>query len=156
MKFEIAIFAAGCFWGVEEAFRELNGVKETEVGYTGGKTKKPIYEDVCTDETRHAEAVRISFDPKKISYAKLLGVFFSIHNPTTRNRQGPDVGSQYRSAIFFTTNAQEKEAKKHIEEEQKKYAYKIVTEIMPASEFYRAEEYHQKYLFKKGAASCHI
>ena len=156
MKFETAIFAAGCFWGVEEAFRELKGVKETEVGYTGGHTKKPNYENVCTDKTGHAEAVKVTFDPKAISYEKLLGVFFSIHNPTTPNRQGPDVGSQYRSAIFFTTKEQEKEARKFIEKEQAKYSYKIVTEIAPATEFYRAEEYHQKYALKNGAETCHI
>lgn len=156
MKLEKATFAAGCFWGVEEAFRTLRGVKKTIVGYTGGSTKNPTYEQVCTDKTGHAEALEIEFDPKKVSYEKLLSVFFENHDPTTPNRQGPDVGAQYRSVIFFHSKGQERLAQKaKMElEKSKKFSKPIVTQIVPASEFYPAEEYHQKYLMKRGLASC--
>jgi peptide-methionine (S)-S-oxide reductase len=146
-KYETAIFAAGCFWGVEQAFYKTKGVVETEVGYTGGdeKYENPTYEQVCSDSTGHAEAVRVKFDPKVVSYKELLDVFWKIHNPTTLNRQGPDIGSQYRSAIFYLDEKQKKEAEKSREKLQKSINAKIVTEIVKASEFYRAEEYHQKY-----------
>jgi len=153
-KTEKATFAAGCFWGVEAAFRQLigKGVISTRAGYTGGNFKDPSYEDVCSDKTGHAEAVEIIYDPDKISYAKLLDVFWSAHDPTTPNRQGPDVGSQYRSAIFFSTPEQEKEAAafKDKLEKSKKFKGRIVTEIVKAEEFFPAEEYHQRYYEKKG------
>jgi len=158
-KTETATFAAGCFWGVEELFRKLPGVKGTRVGYTGGKTKKPSYEMVCTGITGHAEALEIVFDPKKVSYAKLLEMFFANHNPTTPNRQGWDIGTQYRSAVFYNSEAQKKEAEKAKENAGREGRWagkKIVTEIAPAGVFWEAEEYHQKYLFKKGEASCHV
>jgi peptide-methionine (S)-S-oxide reductase len=152
----LATFAAGCFWGVEEAFRKLKGVKSTAVGYIGGDVEEPTYEQVCTDRTGHAEAVQIEFDPAVISYELLLDVFWKNHNPTTPNRQGPDVGTQYRSAIFFHTPEQEATAKASKEEAQKRFPRPIVTEITPASTFWRAEEYHQRYLEKRGQSSCHI
>src|SRR5262249_49943076 len=142
----LATFAAGCFWGVEEAFRKLKGVKSTAVGYIGGDVEKPTYEQVCTDRTGHAEAVQIEFDPAVISYEVLLDVFWKNHNPTTLNRQGPDAGTQYRSAIFFHTPEQEATANASKEEAQKRFPRPIVTEITPASTFWRAEEYHQRYL----------
>lgn len=153
---ELATFAAGCFWHVEEAFRRLKGVLATEVGYSGGHTANPTYEQVCTDKTGHAEVVRIEFDPQQISYEKLLDVFFSIHDPTTLNRQGPDVGTQYRSAIFYHTPAQQAaaEAAKQRLAAAGYYKDPIVTQIVPAGPFYRAEEYHQRYLEKRGASSC--
>ena len=151
-----ATFAAGCFWGVEEAFRTINGVKSTVVGYTGGKTKKPSYEDVCSDGTGHAEAVQIEFDPKVISFKELLRTFWSMHNPTTRDRQGPDIGSQYRSAVFYHVENQKTDAENVKNELDKKmFNGKIVTEIVMASEFWKAEEYHQKYHMKHGG-SCNI
>lgn len=153
---EKATFAAGCFWHVEEAFRQLKGVVSTTVGYTGGTTKNPTYEDVCTDKTGHAEAVEITFDPKKISYEELLTIFWDVHDPTTKNRQGPDIGTQYRSAIFYHTEEQKKQAeqsKKNIEESTK-IRKKIVTEIQKATIFYPAEEYHQHHLLKHGLAAC--
>jgi len=153
---EIATFAAGCFWGVEDAFMKAKGVKSTRVGYTGGKSTNPTYEDVCTDKTGHAEAIQIKFDPKEISYKELLELFWSMHNPTTKNRQGPDIGTQYRSSIFYHSPEQEKTAKqvKH-ELDDSKFQDKIVTEIVPASTFYPAEEYHQKYYQKMGGGSCY-
>jgi len=153
-----ATFAAGCFWGVEEAFRNLKGVTSTTVGYTGGTMKNPSYEDVCTGRTGHAEAVEVEFDPAQVSYSDLLAVFWKIHDPTTLNRQGPDVGTQYRSAIFFHDADQEAAARSSKEALQKavSFARPIVTEIMPASEFYRAEDYHQQYLEKRGMKSCHL
>ena len=157
MKTERAIFAAGCFWGVEAAFRELKGVASIAVGYTGGKTKSPTYEQVCTGKTGHAEAVEVVFDPSKISYSGLLRVFWKIHNPTTLNRQGPDVGSQYRSVIFYHNDTQKKAAEKSKKEKQKELVKKIVTEILKAERFYEAEEYHQKYADKHGGKYvCHI
>lgn len=155
---ETAIFAAGCFWGVEEYFSRVKGVINSESGYTGGTKKNPTYEEVCTGKTGHAEAVRITFDPKVVSYEKLLKHFWELHDPTSLNRQGYDVGSQYRSAIFYTTPEQEKEAKASLEKLAKsgKYSEKIVTEIVPAKEFYPAEEYHQDYLKKNPGGYCHI
>lgn len=151
-----ALFAAGCFWGVEEAFRTMEGVIATTVGYTGGKTKNPSYEDVCSDETGHAEAVLVEFDEKKVSFEKLLEKFWGCHDPTQYHRQGPDVGSQYRSAIFFFNKAQEKQAREYATQVEKKLGRKVATEIVAAKEFYKAEEYHQKYLSKHGRAACHF
>ena len=153
---EIATFAAGCFWGVEDAFMKTKGVKSTKVGYTGGSLTNPTYEDVCTDRTGHAEAIQIKYDPKEISYKELLELFWSIHNPTTKNRQGPDIGTQYRSSIFYHTSEQEKianEVKQDLDDS--KFQNKIVTEIIAASIFYPAEEYHQKYYQKIGGGSCY-
>ncbi|CAN5461356.1 peptide-methionine (S)-S-oxide reductase MsrA [soil metagenome] len=152
---ETATFAAGCFWGVEDVFMKKKGVKVTSVGYTGGKFSDPTYENVCTDKTGHAEAIQIKFDPKEVSYEELLDLFWSIHNPTTKNRQGPDIGSQYRSSIFYHTAEQENIAKKSKQElNDSKFQNKIVTEIVPASTFYPAEDYHQKYYQKIGGGSC--
>jgi peptide-methionine (S)-S-oxide reductase len=152
-----ATFGAGCFWGVQAAFDELPGVVETQVGYTGGTTENPTYEEVCTDKTGHIEAVNLKYDPQKISYKKLLETFWKIHNPTELNRQGPDVGSQYASAIFFHTPEQESVAGKSKEELEKTGVHKpkkVVTGILPAQKFYRAEEYHQKYFEKTGLRTC--
>lgn len=148
---ETATFAAGCFWGVEETFAQTKGVVETEVGYTGGHTKTPTYENVCADTTGHAEAVQVIFDPEVVTYKELLNVFWNTHNPTQINSQGPDVGSQYRSAIFYHTPKQKEiaEGSKKKLEQSGKYTKPIATEIVEASEFYRAEEYHQKYYQKK-------
>jgi peptide-methionine (S)-S-oxide reductase len=151
-----ATFAAGCFWGVEASFRALPGVVDAQVGYTGGSLPNPSYQDVCTDRTGHAEALEITFDPAKNSYDKLLDHFWQMHDPTTPNRQGPDFGTQYRSAIFFHSPEQEKAARASRERWQGRFSQPIVTEIVPASTFYRAEEYHQRYLEKKGLSSCHI
>lgn len=154
---QMATFAAGCFWGVEEAFTKTKGVKSTRVGYIGGNLPNPTYEDVCTDRTGHAEALQVKYDPKEISYEDLLDLFWSIHNPTTKNRQGPDIGSQYRSIIFYHTPEQESIAKKSKQEldASNKFQNKIVTEIVPASTFYPAEDYHQKYYQKIGGGSCY-
>ena len=153
---EIATFAAGCFWGVEDEFMKVRGVKSTRVGYTGGNLTNPTYEDVCTDRTGHAEAIQLKYDPKEISYKELLELFWSLHNPTTINRQGPDIGTQYRSSIFFHTPEQEKIARRVKQElDGSKFQNKIVTEIVPASIFYPAEEYHQKYYQKIGGGSCY-
>jgi peptide-methionine (S)-S-oxide reductase len=152
---QIATFAAGCFWGVEETFRRQKGVKSTVAGYAGGWTDKPTYKDVCSDETGHAESVQIKFDPKTISYGKLLELFWSIHDPTQSNRQGLNIGSQYRSVIFFHSRAQHAAAKKSFGEQEKKLGKKLATQIVPFTNFYRAEEYHQKYLMKKGLKVCH-
>lgn len=153
-----ATFGAGCFWGVEEDFRKIPGVLQTAVGYSGGKTEKPTYEDVCSDETGHAEVVEVEYDPARVSYDKLLDVFWNGHNPTQLNRQGPDVGSQYRSAIFFHTPEQEAAAKasKDMLEKSGRFNRPIVTEITPAGRFWRAEEYHQRYFEKRGGGSCHV
>lgn len=160
-KLEQATFAAGCFWGVQAAFDQIigKGVVSTRAGYTGGHFKNPAYEDVCSDKTGHAEAVEITYDPAKISYEKLLEAFWSIHDPTTPNRQGADTGSQYRSVIFFHTSAQERLARQSQEklEKSKRFRNKIVTEIVKAKEFYPAEEYHQQYYKKQGIKpACHI
>ena len=153
---ETATFAAGCFWGVEDAFMKKKGVKVTSVGYTGGNFSDPTYEDVCTDKTGHAEAIQLKFDPKEVSYEEILDLFWSIHNPTTKNRQGPDIGSQYRSTIFYHTAEQENIAKKSKQElNDSKFQNKIVTEIVPATTFYHAEDYHQKYYQKIGGGSCY-
>jgi peptide methionine sulfoxide reductase msrA/msrB len=155
---EKATFAAGCFWGVEEAFRTLKGVVATRVGYTGGSFKNPTYQDVCSGKTGHAEAVEIEFDPSQISYEELLRVFWTTHDPTTPNRQGPDVGEQYRSAIFFQGKEQEIAARslKKSLQSSGRYENEIVTQIAPATEFYEAEEYHQQYLKKRGISGCGI
>lgn len=145
---EKATFAAGCFWGVEEAFDGLNGVESTRVGYTGGSALDPTYKNVCSGDTGHAEVVEIVFNPKEISYDMLLDIFWKIHDPTTLNRQGPDVGTQYRSAIFTHSSKQEKEARVSLEKMASHFDKPIVTQIFPAAPFYEAEEYHQKY-FKK-------
>ena len=155
-NFEKATFAAGCFWGVEAAFRQIKGVKSTRVGYTGGQMENPTYENVCSDETGHAEAVEVTFDPKQVPYEKLLDVFWQNHNPTQGNRQGPDAGTQYRSAVFYHNPKQKELAMKSLKEQQKKYDKKITTEIKPAEKFYEAEDYHQQYLEKRGMSSCHI
>jgi peptide-methionine (S)-S-oxide reductase len=153
-----ATFAAGCFWGVEEKFRQMKGVTSTTVGYTGGTRTNPSYKDVCTGTTGHAEAVEVEFDPAQVSYRELVAAFFQNHNPTTLNSQGPDFGTQYRSAIFFHDAEQEAEARESIAALEKAHIFKrpIVTEVKPAGPFYRAEEYHQQYLAKRGAASCHL
>ena len=155
---ETATFAAGCFWGVEEAFRTLPGVVSTRAGYTGGTLKDPTYQAVCTDKTGHAEAVQIRFDPAKITYAQLLDVFFRIHDPTQHNRQGPDTGSQYRSAIFYHDPRQQKSAQAAIEKLRRAKRFKdpVRTEVVPAQEFYPAEEYHQQYIRKKGGPGCTV
>lgn len=153
---QTATFAAGCFWGVEEAFRRVKGVVSTAVGYTGGTVPNPTYEQVCTDRTGHAEAVQVEFDLSQVSYEELLDVFWDCHDPTTPNRQGPDVGSQYRSAIFYHTPEQREAAlaSKQRLEAGGRFSRPVVTEIAPASEFYRAEEYHQRYLEKRGVSHC--
>jgi peptide-methionine (S)-S-oxide reductase len=153
-----ATFAAGCFWGVEATFRQLPGVISTRVGYTGGSTTNPTYKEVCTDTTGHAEAVEIEYDPARLSYDKLLEVFWENHDPTQLNRQGPDWGKQYRSAIFFHTPDQETAARKSKEqlEKSRRFSKPIATQIVPAVAFFEAEDYHQQYLEKKGLASCHI
>ncbi len=153
-EFKRASFAAGCFWGVEEAFRCLNGVVSTMVGYMGGDFEKPTYEDVCTGKTGHAETVEIVYDPSLISYNELLAVFWNNHDPTTPNRQGPDVGSQYRSLIFYYDDEQKELALKSKEKVQKRLNREIVTEIVPAITFYQAEDYHQQYLAKRGQKTC--
>ena len=147
-----ATFAAGCFWHVEDLFRKTKGVKSTKVGYTGGNLSNPTYEEVCTDRTGHAEAVEVDYDPDEISYDELLDVFWNNHDPTSLNRQGPDVGVQYRSSIFFHDETQKQIAEKSKEhlESSGNFSKKIVTEITPAPEFYKAEEYHQKYFQKHG------
>ena len=153
-----ASFAAGCFWGVEAAFRQVPGVLATAVGYEGGTTENPTYEDVCRKNTGHAETVEVDFDPKRVSFGQLLDVFWENHDPTTLNRQGPDVGEQYRSAIFFHDADQEREARasKEALEKSGRYRRPVVTEITPATKFWRAEDYHQQYLEKRGLATCKI
>jgi peptide-methionine (S)-S-oxide reductase len=153
-----ATFAAGCFWGVEAAYRQLPGVTATRVGYTGGTVENPSYELVCTDRTGHAEAVEVTYDPERVSYEDLLEIFWSNHNPTTRNRQGFDIGSQYRSAIFFHSPEQEAAARAAVErlEAEGRWSSPIVTQIEAAPEFYEAEDYHQQYLEKRGRSSCTV
>lgn len=156
---EKATFAAGCFWHVEQAFSEVEGVVSTKAGYTGGEFKNPSYDDVCTGKTGHAESVEVEFDPLKISYEKLLNLFWEIHDPTQLNRQGPDFGSQYRSVVFYHDAEQKAAAIESRDALQKTGPYarkKIVTEVVPAKEFWPAEEYHQKYLLKHGRASCRL
>ena len=155
---EKAMFGAGCFWGVEAAFRKVKGVPSTAVGYSGGSFPNPTYEDVCTGRTGHAEVIMVEFDPSQVNYENLLGVFWECHDPTTLNRQGPDIGSQYRSAVFFFNSEQETLANASKEALQKsgRYGRDIVTEVTPASEFYVAEDYHQQYLEKRGSASCRL
>jgi peptide-methionine (S)-S-oxide reductase len=152
---EKATFGAGCFWGVEAEFRAIPGVTATTVGYLGGTTANPTYQEVCSHRTGHAEVVQVEFNPTEVSYEELLDVFWHGHDPTTRNRQGPDVGDQYRSAIFFHSPEQEKAAQASVETTQGRFRRKIVTEITPASEFWPAEDYHQQYLEKRGLSSCH-
>ena len=159
MNMEKATFGAGCFWGVEAAFAALPGVTSTAVGYEGGSLERPSYQDVCTDQTGHAEVVDLEFDPEKITYDKLLDSFFALHDPTTLNRQGPDWGTQYRSAIFFHSPEQEAVAKAKIEQltaDGRFQPRRIVTRVEPAQAFWRAEEYHQRYLQKRGQAHCAI
>jgi len=155
---EQATFAAGCFWGVETAFRNLDGVKNTAVGYMGGMTEKPAYENVCTGTTGHAEVVQVEFDTETVTYDDLLNLFWNAHNPTTLNRQGPDIGTQYRSGIFYHNETQLAAAKLSLEKVNTsgKFSQPVVTEISPAGEFNRAEEYHQQYLEKRGIKSCHL
>ncbi|MFN2450335.1 MAG: peptide-methionine (S)-S-oxide reductase MsrA [Candidatus Baltobacteraceae bacterium] len=153
---ETATFAAGCFWGVEAAFRQVPGVSEVTSGYTGGNTASPSYGEVCSGTTNHAEAVRITFDPQHVSYEKLLEIFWQIHDPTTMNRQGPDVGSQYRSAIFVHDESQRAAALASLEREQANQSRSIVTQVTDSGPFYDAEEYHQRYFEKNGGAACHI
>ncbi len=147
---EKATFAAGCFWGVEAAFRKVDGVVATAVGYSGGETEDPTYEEVCGGRTGHAEALRVDFDPAKVSYEQLLELFWQIHDPTTPNRQGPDIGSQYRSAIFTHGPEQEAAAKASKDAAQARFPAPIVTEIAPAGPFHMAEDYHQQYFEKRG------
>lgn len=153
---ERATFAAGCFWHVEDAFRQIEGVAVTRVGYIGGTAKSPTYEQVCTDRTGHAEAVEVTFNPAIVSYEELLDVFWANHDPTTKNRQGPDIGTQYRSAIFTHDPLQQKSAEASRERAQEKFPRPIVTEILEAPNFYEGEEYHQQYYEKRGISSCEI
>ncbi len=155
---ELATFGAGCFWGVEAAFREVEGVSSTRVGYAGGTFDRPTYHDVCSGRTGHAESVEVTFDPEKVSYKQLLSVFWDSHNPTTLNRQGPDIGTQYRSVIFFHNKEQESAARASRDELQRsgKYSRDIVTEISPASTFWEAEDYHQQYFEKRGITHCRV
>ncbi|MBI2044763.1 peptide-methionine (S)-S-oxide reductase MsrA [Candidatus Pacearchaeota archaeon] len=157
-KTELATFGAGCFWHVEEAFRTLKGVTKTEAGYMGGEMKKPSYKDVCTDRTGHVEVLQLEYDPKIISYEKLLEIFWKIHDPTTPNRQGYDIGSQYRSVIFYHSEEQKKIADKSKEKLTKigVFGDPIVTEIIKTGKFWKAEDYHQKYLMKRGLKSCEV
>ncbi len=158
MSIEKATFGAGCFWGVEEMFRNINGVQSATSGYAGGATENPSYEDVCRHDTGHAEVVEVEFDPEIVSYEKLLDTFWANHDPTTRNRQGPDIGSQYRSVVFYHSPEQKAaaEAKMAELEQSGKFRRPIVTQIEPAPAFYRAEEYHQQYLRKHGRTHCAI
>lgn len=153
---EQAVFAAGCFWGVQFYFDQVPGVAGTTVGYTGGYTENPTYEEVCSHTTGHAEAVLLEYDAGKVSYATLVKQFFRLHDPTQLNRQGPDVGDNYRSAIFYTTDEQKAVAERVRDELQPKLSAPIVTEITQAGPFYRAEEYHQKYTEKTGRGACHV
>lgn len=155
---ETALFGAGCFWGVEATFRQVPGVLATSAGYAGGTTDSPTYEQVCTDKTGHAEVVQVTYDPARVAYEDLLRVFWDNHDPTTLNRQGPDVGTQYRSVIFYANPAQRAaaEVSRDARQSSGRYRKPIVTQIEPAPAFHPAEEYHQRYLEKRGLASCHI
>lgn len=155
---EVAVFGAGCFWGVEVAFAKVPGVIETTVGYEGGSLENPTYREVCTDETGHAEVVQVRFDPSQVTFEQLLDLFFSIHDPTQLNRQGPDWGTQYRSVVFYHSPEQEAAARAKIEQltAENRFPKKIVTQVLPATNFWKAEDYHQKYLEKRGMTSCHI
>ena len=155
MSTQIATFAAGCFWSVEAAFRQMPGVIDAVSGYTGGHTVNPTYREVCSDRTGHAEAVEVTFDPKKVSYDRSLDVFWKIHDPTQVNRQGPDLGTQYRSAIFVSSPEQTMQAVASRDREQVKYRRPIATQIVLATTFYRAEDYHQKY-FERNGVACHV
>ncbi len=153
---EKATFGAGCFWGVEAAYRQIPGVLSTAVGYAGGAAADPTYKQVCTGQTGHAEVVEVAFDPDRVSYEQLLEVFWANHDPTTLNRQGPDVGTQYRSAVFFHSPEQESTAKASLEKAQTRFQRPIVTQVEAASKFYLAEDYHQQYLEKRGLSTCRI
>ena len=156
MNRQTATFAAGCFWGVEADFRDINGVLDTEVGYLGGTTQSPTYREVCTDRTGHAEAVQVTFDADVVGYDTLVDAFWSLHDPTQVNRQGPDVGSQYRSAIFYSDEAQHAAAEAGKARAQARFNRPIATQIVPQQSFFRAEDYHQRYLEKQGLRSCRI
>ncbi len=158
MAIEIGTFGAGCFWGVEARFGEMMGVLDTAVGYAGGSLEHPTYKEVCTDRTGHAEVVQVTFDNSRLHYEDLLDAFFSLHDPTQLNRQGPDWGSQYRSVIFTQSEEQARMARAKIAELNASGTYRkpIVTQVTPATNFWKAEEYHQKYLEKRGMVSCHI
>ncbi len=158
MSEKTASFAAGCFWGVEARFREISGVIDAAVGYMGGETDNPGYQQVCTGNTRHAESVQLLFDDTRVSYAELLDAFFALHNPTTLDRQGPDFGNQYRSAVFWHDSEQREEAEKKISElnASGKWQDPVVTEVAEAGRFWRAEEYHQRYLEKNGGGFCNL
>ena len=158
MAIEKATFGAGCFWGVEARFSEIPGVLDTAVGYEGGATEHPTYKEVCTDRTGHAEVVQVTFDPTRVSFETLLDAFFALHDPTQLNRQGPDWGTQYRSAIFAESEHQAEEARAKISELSASGSFRkpVVTQVSPAATFWKAEEYHQRYLEKRGMVSCHI
>ncbi|HEY6450545.1 MAG TPA: peptide-methionine (S)-S-oxide reductase MsrA [Candidatus Cybelea sp.] len=156
MKTQTATFAAGCFWGVEDAFRQVPGVLDVVSGYIGGHAENPTYRQVCSHTTGHAEAVEVTFDPARVSYERLLELFWQLHDPTQLNRQGPDVGDQYRSAIFTHGEEQERAAAASRDREQPKHARLIVTQILPAPRFWPAEDYHQRYFEKNGGGACHI
>jgi peptide-methionine (S)-S-oxide reductase len=154
MANEIAYFGAGCFWGVEAEFSKVEGIISTRVGFMGGNVAEPSYEKVCGGDTGHVEVVKVEFDSEKVSYKELLDVFWKIHNPTTKDKQGPDVGSQYRSVIFYFDDKQRKEAQESMLKKQEEFGGRVVTSIIPSEEFYEAEEYHQKYLEKTGKKIC--
>jgi len=159
LKLEKATFGGGCFWGVEAAFRQIKGVKSTQVGYMGGGMPNPTYKDVCSDRTGHVEVVEVTYDPSKVSYEDIINVFWGSIDPTQVNRQGPDFGTQYRSVIFYHSEKQKRvaeDSKKQLQKSAKYKGNKIATAIEPATEFYRAEEYHQQYLEKRGLSTCHI
>lgn len=157
-RVQVATFGAGCFWGVEARFRQTEGVVDTAVGYCGGRIESPTYRQVCTGRTGHAEVVRVAYDPEQVSYDKLLDLFFELHDPTQVNRQGPDVGTQYRSVVFFHNPAQKAAAEAKIDELQgeRRFYRDIATQVVPAQPFWRAEEYHQQYFEKRGLETCHL
>jgi peptide-methionine (S)-S-oxide reductase len=156
MRQETAIFAAGCFWSVEADFRDIPGVLDAEVGYTGGATVNPTYREICTGRTGHAEAVRVTYDAERVSFATLADAFFELHDPTQLNRQGPDIGPQYRSAIFYVDDAQRVEAEAAKERAGARHARPVVTQLVPAEPFYAAEDYHQRFLEKRGLRTCRV